>query len=151
MRTCSLARRGVWLPYFFLIKVFYCKWHIKSKQGSKEGGGSRQHPGAGAGATWDGGAVRGEGHLVQRVGGTWCKGWGGDALQRGDMWCKGLGDTRCKGQGPCFSCPSQLKGWLLWALEYPQAMSDGDGPPPTPRPAGSSTAPRAKATPSCPR
>lgn len=76
--------------------------------------------------------------------GTLFKGWGapgarggGDALQgagRGleDMWCKGLGDTRCKGKGPCFSCPSQLKGWLLWPLECPQAMSDGDGTPPLP-------------------
>lgn len=73
MRACCLARTGGGgcRPYFFLIKVFYCKWHGQTKQGSREASSS----------------ILG-GDQGQR--GRCCKGWGARGARGGGPWCRGL-------------------------------------------------------------
>lgn len=109
-------------PYFFLIKVFYCKWHGQTKQGSREARSSIL------------GGIRGNVGGAARGGGTGGKGWG--TLVQGaaggwGMCCMALG---ARDRGHIF--PALQQGWLLhpWVISSPHrhCRVQKGSPPPVP-------------------
>lgn len=130
MRACCLARTGGGgcRPYFFLIKVFYCKWHGQTKQGSREASSS----------------ILG-GDQGQR--GRCCKGWGTLVQGAAGGWrmCRVALGARDRGR----FFPALQQGWLLhpWVILSPHRHCGVQkGSPPAPQPA-----PSGKATWSCPQ